>query len=46
MMALISINEEEEYTVHGDSKAGMSVRQGNNVIIIPPEVVEKIKASK
>lgn len=46
MMALISINEEEEYTVHGDSKAGISLRQGNNVVIIPPEIVEKIKASK
>lgn len=45
-MALISINDEQDWTMHGDSKQGISVRQGDKVIILPPDVVAKIRASK
>lgn len=45
-MALININDEQEWTMHGDSKQGISVRQGNNVVILPAEVVAQIRSSK
>jgi hypothetical protein len=45
-MALMNIDEEQEWSIHGDSKQGISVRQGSNIIILPPDVVAKIRESK
>lgn len=44
-MTLININPDADYSMRGNSKAGISLVQGNNVVSLPPEVVEKIKES-
>lgn len=45
IVTLININPDADYSMKGSSKAGITVSQGNNVVLLPPEIVEKIKGA-
>lgn len=40
---IIAINPDEKFVVNGNDKAGFTISQGDGVIFLPPEVVEKLR---
>lgn len=45
-MAIFNIDPDKDYAFNGKVKSGITISQGNNVVFIPTEIVEKIQSSK